>query len=160
MSKKSKCDKCGKYKDSDSTKKYKSSREAAIIVMTNDNDLASVGSGGVYFGKGITSSGKFSVSSDGSLIKFKYPGLYRLQFEGMIESEGEEISLVFKRFPSFEENKLPFSQFTCSRGEVSKTTILPFNYGDKLQIIMRSDNGSPVLVAKHTRLLVIRVDDL
>lgn len=139
------------------TSKY---QEAAIIVMTDDDDLASVGSGKIYFDKGIGNiKDKFGVSKDGSRIEFKHSGLYRIQFEGMVTSENQIVNLEFKRTPDFEESKIGFVKFECDRGRISETTMLPFHRHDSLELIITSSDDSPILVGKSSRLLIIRVDD-
>lgn len=158
------CDKCLKNKKNESIRKrdtIENSREAAIVVMVDEDDLASAGSGKLYFTQGIGNiRKKFVVSKDGSNIRFKYPGLYRIQFEGLISSESKKINLEFRRTPDFEQGKKMFSKFPCESGEISKTTLLPFHQNDELELMLISEDDSPVIIGKTSRLLIIRVDDI
>ena len=144
-------------------------RQAAIIMMTSDDDITR---SKVYFNLGVTSINNqhFSVNGDVSSLKFKVSGLYQIQFEGVVtassigsnSSVGKSgvINLRFNRTPELDVDRLPFSKFELSPGEISKSTILPFNKGDSLEVLLKSANGNQVAIGKSSRLIVVRVDDL
>lgn len=137
----------------------KSSRQAAIVLMTPDDDVTK---SKVYFGSGIAINGlnqRFDVNSDGSSIKFRVAGLYELQFQGVISSRTDIATLSFRKTPDFDAQHIPFSKAEISSGEVSKSTILPFDKGDRLEVLLKSTDGSQVAIGKGTKLLVVRVDD-
>lgn len=157
----SRCKECGKRRDVMS---------ACITLASSEDDTCAAGEK-MRFDLGLTtlSRADFRMNKDASEVTFKTSGMYCIRFEGVIgvsslasmsAHQRSIITVRFERSPDFSSDQRAFSTFDISPGDISRSTMLPFNSGDVLSIALRSANGRVVAIGKGCRCIIYRVGDV